>query len=479
MVKHALIYFVAFALPGVLGFFSFGVYTHVLTPTQYGVYSVGTSVAFLLGSVCFGWIRFSVGRYQSEAPDTNFIPFALICFAITGVVLGPPAVLGTLRFVSLTPVAIAAVLVMTLGQAMFDITQEIRKARHQSLAFTRASVLRSLLSFVLTVSVAASFHLGSLVLFGIGGSFFLMALAFLVSNRHALTRESPQVALIGRFLRYGMPLSLSGLVFAGNATLARILVAGDLGAEAAGKFGAALDVTGQITGMLAGSIASIMGPAAIVAYRKSGPPGARRELTQGVTLFMAVLLPTVAGLIVTARPFAVVTSGHDFERMVGDLIPVLIVSRGLNVFSQFYLHLGFQIIEKPLRQVVCGSTTLVTNVLLNVILTRAYGLQGAAWALLIADAVGVAVSLVLLKPVFPMPFPGAALAKILGCVLVMVVGCELSQALLDLGPLATLLLTSALGAVLYAASGYAADVADARSKNLLSKGYVALAKLRR
>ena len=57
MIKHALIYFVAFALPGVLGFFAFGVYTHVLTPSEYGVYSVGVSVAFMIGSVCFGWRR--------------------------------------------------------------------------------------------------------------------------------------------------------------------------------------------------------------------------------------------------------------------------------------------------------------------------------------------------------------------------------------------------------------------------------------
>ena len=414
-----------------------------------------------------------------EAPDTNFVPLAMICFAVTTVVLVPLAGFGAVRFVTLTPVAIAAVLVMTLAQAMFDITQEIRKARHQSLAFTRASVLRSILSFCLTASVASYFHLGSLVLVCIAASFFLMALAFFASHREAVTRGRLQMTAVGRFLRYGMPLSLSGLVFAGNATLARVLVASDLGAEAAGKFGAALDVTGQITGMLAGSITSIMGPAAIIAYRRFGVTGARRELTQGVVLFMAILLPTVAGLVITAHSFATVTSGQAFEQMVGDLLPLLIVSRALNVFSQFYLHLGFQIIEKPIRQVICGGTTLAINVVLNVVLTRSYGLQGAAWALLIADVVGVAVSLVLLKPVFPMPFPGAAIAKILGCVVVMVAGCEAVRAVVHLHALGDLLLISGLGAVLYAASAYAANVADARSKHLLSRGYLAVAKFRR
>ena len=45
MIRHALIYFVAFAMPGLLGFASFSAYTRVLTPTEYAVYSVGAASA--------------------------------------------------------------------------------------------------------------------------------------------------------------------------------------------------------------------------------------------------------------------------------------------------------------------------------------------------------------------------------------------------------------------------------------------------
>jgi len=463
--KSSFIYFLAFALPGLLGACSFSVYTHELTPAEYAVYSVGASVSFLIGNVVFGWIRFSIGRFQAENPETNYVPLAILFYFIIALTLIPLALIGMLKADAFSLFAVLSCLAMTLSQALFDIVQEMRRARHQSGQFSRASVLRSVASFVLSVAVAAYFHSGAAVLFVTAISFLCFGILTYLDPRNFRSRESFDRAFIWRFLKYGMPLALSGFVFSGNSTFARSIVGWELGATPAGQFGAALDVTGQVIGILAGSVCSAIAPTAIAAFRNFGVAGARRQLLTGVEFFLGALVPTVAGLIITAHPFANFVSGHAFEAAVGDLLPMLAISRGLNVFAQYYLHLGFQIAERPLRQVVCGGVTLAVNIILSTVLTNSYGLAGASWALVISDFAGVAISIVLLRPVFPMPLPLPKLMTILACTLVMAVGCVAVRSVLPSRAVEQLFLTAFAGVAIYAVCAYVADVADVRSQS--------------
>jgi O-antigen/teichoic acid export membrane protein len=465
--KSSLIYFLAFALPGLLGAFAFSVYTHQLTPAEYAVYSVGASVSFLIGNVVFGWIRFSIGRFQAENPEQNYIPLAILSYFASSLTLIPIAVIGMTSASPFSLFAVLSCLGLTLAQALFDIVQEIRRARHQSVRFSRASVLRSVVSFLLSVAAAAYFRSGAAVLLVTAISFLSLGIWTYLDPQNYRLREPFDRTFILRFLRYGMPLALSGFVFAGNSAFARSIVGWELGASAAGQFGAALDITGQITAVLAGSICSALGPTAIAAYRKFGVVGARRELMIGVEFFLGVLIPMVAGLIITAHPFADFVSGHAFEVAVGDLLPVLAVSRGLNVFAQFYLHLGFQIAERPLRQVVCGSTTLTVNIVCNTLLTSIYGLPGAAWALVIADVVGVIVSIVLPRPVLPMPLPFLKIVRIVACTLIMTVCCVALQSSLQGRASEQFFLIAFVGMAIYAGCGYAADISGVRTQSEL------------
>jgi len=460
-------------MPGLLGFASFSAYTRVLTPSEYAVYSVGASVSFLIGNVCYGWVRFSIGRFQAEMPDFNFLPFALTCLATTTLVVAPIAIGGAAWATHAPTLVIGGVLFLTMAQALFDTTQEMRRARRQSVAFTTASVIRSFVGMALSVTAACCFHRGAAVLLSIAAGFGVLGVAYLVRNRQWLIASDIWLGPTRRFLAYGMPLALSGLVFSGNSTLARVMVANALGTYAVGQYGAALDLTGQLTTMIGASVCSIMGPAAVRAYGRHGASAARHELAAGLELLLAILLPVVVGVAIVAKPFATVVSGHDFEGVLGELIPILVVSRGLNVFCQFYLHLGFQIVEKPLRQVACGGTTLAINVVMNFVLTREFGLSGAAVALVLADLGGVLVSFMLLHPAFPMPFPFHKVARIVASVGVMAVACQAIMNVFELSPTRLLGLSVATSALAYGAAILFFDICGARTL-LWPQGYRAL-----
>lgn len=467
MTRHALIYLMAFATPGIMGFVSFGIYTRVLSPADYAVYSVGVSLAYLIGNVLYGWLRFALGRYQSEAPQTDFLPFTLASFAVLSGLAVPALALGAVQFLpEFSILAVFAVLAMTVAQALFDITQEVRRARHQSAPFARLSIARSLTSFTLGTGAAFLFASGSAVVAGIAAGFAALSILSLVALLRAAPSERAGGAVIRRFWRYGLPLSLSGLVFAGNATLARLIVGWLLGAEAAGHFGAALDVTSQLTGIVAASVAAIVGPMAIRAHVTSGRSGSSEHLADGAELFLAAMVPVVVGLILVAPLFGAVVAGRAFEAEVGILLPLLALSRGLNAFAQFYLHIGFQIVERPLRQVVCGAVTLLVNVGASILLIGPFGVLGAAYGIVLGDIVGVLVSILLLRPVFPMPIPLPSLGRVGLAALAMTATCLAVLHGVAMSPSLLLALTVLAGAGTYGLAAVLLDVANLRRDGL-------------
>jgi O-antigen/teichoic acid export membrane protein len=466
MANHALVYFLAFAMPGAFGFFAFSIYTRILSPEEYALYSIGTSVSFLLGNVAYGWIRFSVGRYQAESPAANFLPFLLICYVAVTASLVPIIAASSSLIKSLPGAAVLAVWALTMAQALFDISQEIRRARGQSAAFARATIGRSLLSFSFAVAGAFYFFSGAGLVFGIAIGFAIMAFLFLFKNRASLLRHTLAAHEVKRFLIYGVPLTLSGLAFAGNSTAARTMVATILGAGDAGQFGAALDVTTQLAGIIAASVSAIVAPMAIRACRDGGVMAARARLGDGAELMLAALAPATAGLIILAQSFGDIVVGPRFEQAAQLLIPLLAISRAIDAFSQFYLHLGFQILERPSLQVVCGGATLIVNISLAAVLLPTQGVQGAVYSLLIGDIVGLAVSFSLLRTMFPMPVPIHSLVRVGACTALMIAVCAPLAHLLEGLPLLSLLIVPVIGVLIYGAAAYALDIAKIRSQSI-------------
>jgi O-antigen/teichoic acid export membrane protein len=469
MANHALIYLLAFAMPGAFGFFAFSIYTRILSPEEYALYSIGTSVSFLIGNVAFGWIRFSVGRYQAESPATNFLPFLLICYVAVAACVVPFIAISSILIKGLSAAAVLAVGTLTISQALFDIGQEIRRARGQSLAFAKATIGRSLLSFSFAVAGAFYFFSGAGLVFGIAAGFAAMATLFLLKNRALLLRHTLAAKEVKRFLSYGVPLTLSGLAFAGNSTAARAMVATMLGAGAAGQFGAALDITTQLAGIIAASVSAIVAPMAIRACRDGGAVAARARLGDGAELMLAALAPATAGLIILAQSFGDIVVGPRFETAAQVLIPLLAISRGIDAFSQYYLHLGFQILERPLLQVACGAVTLIVNVSLAAILVPSQGVQGAAYSLLIGDIVGLVISFSLLRAVFPMPIPVRSLVRVGLCTTVMVAVCAPLAHSLEGRPLWSLLIVPVAGVLIYGAAAYVLNVAKVRTQTMRFK----------
>ena len=80
---YALIYLVAYLVPAFVGAIALIIFTHLLSPAEYGIYVIGSSIAGIISAMFFTWVRLSVARYQASSPGFDLRPEATIAYAMT------------------------------------------------------------------------------------------------------------------------------------------------------------------------------------------------------------------------------------------------------------------------------------------------------------------------------------------------------------------------------------------------------------
>ncbi|MGN2279762.1 lipopolysaccharide biosynthesis protein, partial [Pseudomonas aeruginosa] len=67
--KHSLVYFLFKSFPAILTLVGLSVFTRLLSPGEYGVYSLTIIVVGFLNTVFLQWVALGVGRYLPECSD--------------------------------------------------------------------------------------------------------------------------------------------------------------------------------------------------------------------------------------------------------------------------------------------------------------------------------------------------------------------------------------------------------------------------
>ena len=154
--SYALIYLLAQALPAVIGFLALILYTHLLSPAEYGVYVIGASIAGIISAVFFSWIRLAVSRYQAGSPELDLRGEAVIGYGLTValIVCLLPAVMLVAR-PDIDFGILAGSLFLSFSTNAFVISQEFQRARLNPRRFMITALIRSILGLALGYAVIA------------------------------------------------------------------------------------------------------------------------------------------------------------------------------------------------------------------------------------------------------------------------------------------------------------------------------------
>jgi O-antigen/teichoic acid export membrane protein len=323
-----------------------------------------------------------------------------------------------------------------------------------------ASVTRACLAFVLCL-VAASFGGGGL------GQLTMVTLAYFITATAfaAVIWRGPLAPVnlidLKHFARFGVPMTISGFVFAIHAALDRMLVFHLMGDAAAGQYGASADLVRQIILIPATSIASATIPLAVRAFANDGIPTARRHLEAGLEILLAAILPAVVGFSLTSNFVANIILGSEYRETAAQILPILAFAWLFQAITQSYVHVSFHLAKKPTLITLQGIGMLAVNLITMTLLTSHFGLIGAAAAMVLTEMFGTLLGWILAGRAFPLPFNGWHLTRIALATVVMAVVLSALKPWLPVGVVSFAILI-VTGCVTYFGAAVALDIAGLR-----------------
>jgi O-antigen/teichoic acid export membrane protein len=210
-------------------------------------------------------------------------------------------------------------------------------------------------------------------------------------------------------------------------------------------------------------------PLVLRAFEGAGVEAARAQLRQNAVLLLAVALPAALGTVILAPNLARVVLGAPFRDDGARLLPWIAPAALLAGAMLYYTNLAFQLGRRTTGQLWATLGAALLNLALNVVWIPRFGLLGAAWATLLAYALGLALGWTLGRRVFPLPLPSAEALKPLAAALIM--GLALWPCRAWTGPLA-LAAQIGLGLGVYALALALLDLTFARGRlrRLLHRG---------
>jgi O-antigen/teichoic acid export membrane protein len=232
-----------------------------------------------------------------------------------------------------------------------------------------------------------------------------------VAAAYAFRRDWRDVrALIDRdaFLRvsqYGVPLSLTVALTVVISSCDRFLIAGYLGEDSAGLYSVAVDFTTQTLTLLMMVINMAVFPAAVRAYEHHGREAAQEQMRSNASLLMAVGVPSVVGLCVLAPGIAHSFLGQEYRATAAGIIPLVAIGAFLAGLKAYHFDAAFQFAHRTIYQVWIVLFAAVVNVVLNLVAIPRWGINGAAGASVLAYVVTIALTAILGRRHFALPFP--------------------------------------------------------------------------
>jgi O-antigen/teichoic acid export membrane protein len=444
-----------------LGLVSVFIFTRLFAPHDYGVYLLGVGFASVISVFLVGWFRNLIlsGHARNDGTDVRGLVLSgyLLCC------LTAPIAYLLARFVGLDTTAALATVGLSITIGLFELTQDLLRARLQALSVMKATLVRAGALLGFGAAVALVEPTGVLLLLAASAAYLV---AVLVQTRRAWrgTVVTFARADLSMLVKTGLPLTVSLTLLAISSVTDRFMIANLVGAADAGKYVAALDLVRQTLMMPAMSMAAAFFPMAVHIHAKQGDGAVRSHLSECFELLLGVTLPACLGFAAIAPHVANIILGADFRELAGQIMPIIAVAVIFQVLTQQYLHASFLLSGRNSFYLINTASIIAANVILSYVLVSHLSTIGAAWARLGADITGFACALLLSRFAFKIPVPLGRLALVVIAALAMALTVTALDRALPIADLPAAIVLAGAGFAVYAALCWLFDIARVRSR---------------
>jgi len=414
--KHAFAYLLSHGIPAIVGFVGIAIYSRLLTPEEYGYYAFIFASAAIVNAVLFEWLKVSVLRIQKqqELGSSYFmtIKLAFLSLMLISALFG---LVITLIAAGATPAVVFTILLLAWSQSWYQLHLSLLRSELNPLGYGKVAFARSVIG-LLSATILIYFDFGATGLV-IGFIIGLLLSVFPMSIRRFglnMTPSACNISLVKQFASYGLPLTITLLLGIVIHQSDRFIITAMLGMEATGSYAIAYDLTEQtiFTCMLIINLAAF--PLAIRAFEQKGERAAHQQIKRNTEMLLAVGLPATIGFIMTKDFITSFFLGTAFQETARILMPYIAIGAFLKGIKLYAIDTVFHLTKQTKRQIIPVIFAAVVNVALTIILIPPYGLEGAAIATVLAYAIAITVSwLLLVIQRIPYFFPFKEFVKVL------------------------------------------------------------------
>lgn len=406
--KHTSIYILAKAIPGVMAFAALSLYTHVLTPDEYGLYTLIFTASIFLHNVIFNWLPAGTLRYwsKSEFSASAFISiliktylslflFLLFILAFTFLFFwGEPIVEWTF-----------AGFCLIVSFSIFTLSQTLMSAQIEPLKFAKLGVSYSILALLFGGFMAYR-GFGALgVILGISLGFLVPTLFVKIDFWKYKQKLSFNKSLFKQIALYGLPLASVTLLEEVTKSADRFMLAVLQDKAQAGMYAVGYDLSGNSILLLMSAINLAAYPVIIKLLDTEGKDASMAYFHKYAVLLIGIAIPAVLGLILVGPNLVHLLIGEEYQQAVIFLLPWITIALFMMGMQATYFDLAFQLGHYTIGIVKISIVVALLNVILNFYLIPKIGMKGAAIATLSSFIIGAVLSAILGRKHFSLPFP--------------------------------------------------------------------------
>ncbi|WP_330083697.1 lipopolysaccharide biosynthesis protein [Methylocystis iwaonis] len=342
-----------------------------LGPEEYGRFALAFSIAVVVQTALYDWLRLSATRFYSQRTRENE-PVIRSTLGTSFVVVSVFLALSTLLYSLVGPELdfdselILLALLTATANGLFDYSTALARARFEDGAYGRLVLVKNILAFILLGGGAFVFHSAGVALAGgvasLLGSVFLTRASLHDPDAHCLGAQPKTAKLL---IAYSAPIVAAHLLYTSMPLAARSIVASVYDFAETGQFSLAYDLGMRAITAFGSAFDVLLFQIAVAAHEEHGEDRARVQVAHNMSVVFAFLLPACAGLwlvlpsvealIVPAQfrgPF-----GHYLGLLMPGLFAMGIINFGLNPVFQISKRTG-PLIAAALAAAVVSLTLL-------------------------------------------------------------------------------------------------------------------------
>ena len=428
LIRHAGIYALARAMPGLVSLMALSIYTRWLTPHEYGLYTLVLASLGVWNAIAFYWLRVSAIRHLPVDEDRRpaflgALYVSYLCMAIVSLLIGGVA-LAAIHGEGLRTLILAGVFLL-MCQTWLELKLDLLVAALEPGKYAVITLARAVLAACIGGWLAYAGAGAEGVIVGLAVGYLLPALAIRMGKWRAAPLSRPDWHAVRTILHFGLPLA--GVFAFGVFTVwsDRILLGSIVGTQAVGQYAAASDLAlPTITALMMTVNLSAL-PLAVRAYQTVGETAAADQLREHGVVLVALALPATVGLAVLAFQVSSLVLGAQFHASARYLIPLIAVGAFLSGMKAFYFDLAFQLGSATRQQLRVSAVAAVVGVVLNLLWIPRFGAMGSAYAMVVTFALACLLSAIVGRRAFRVPIPTVDWAKIAGATFMMAIALSL------------------------------------------------------